>query len=201
MAPRTYALGKRAAQVAQTRERILDAAAVLFREQGIRTTSMQEVARHADVAPATVLNHFPTPELLIEGVLGRVAETLHVPSSRIFQGAYTVEERLRRLVPAMFEFYDRSNQWFAMYQRERNTVQAIRAAEERFWEAIHTLYAEALGPVMMDERMGPAAFGLTNPGTLGALSAAGMSVGQASGLVTDLLLHLLEQQPERGGRI
>ena len=99
MAPRTYTLGKRAAQVAQTRDRILDPAAALFREQGIRATSMQEVARRADVAPATVLNHFPTPDLLTEAVLAHIAETLHVPSSRIFQGAFTVEERLRRLVP------------------------------------------------------------------------------------------------------
>ena len=128
MAPRTYTLGKRAAQVAQTRDRILDPAAALFREQGIRATSMQEVARRADVAPATVLNHFPTPDLLTEAVLAHIAETLHVPSSRIFQGAFTVEERLGRLVPETFKFYDRSNQWFAMYQRERNIVQAIRAA-------------------------------------------------------------------------
>src|SRR5262245_57325027 len=119
MAPRPYALGKRALQAAQTRERIVEAAMALYQKQSIRETSMHDIARKADVAPATVLNHFRTPDDLAAATLRRILETLRLPTSAIFQGARTTEQRARRLVGEMFEFYDRSNTWFEMYQRDR----------------------------------------------------------------------------------
>ncbi|WP_181773762.1 TetR/AcrR family transcriptional regulator [Amycolatopsis pittospori] len=45
------------------RERILDAARVLFATEGLDVT-MREVARSADVGPATLYRHFPTKEIL-----------------------------------------------------------------------------------------------------------------------------------------
>ena len=53
--PRAYRLGKRATQKDSTRGRIVQAAIDLYTERGISQTSMQQVARRADVAPATVL--------------------------------------------------------------------------------------------------------------------------------------------------
>jgi AcrR family transcriptional regulator len=199
MSPRKYLIGKRAALLARTRDRIVSSAMSLYERQGIQATSMRDVARLADVAPATVLNHFATPEQLTEAVLARITETLKVPSSKIFRGAHTPAERLQRLVPAMFEFYDRSERWFDMYQRERFAVPAIQTAERRFWESVHELYAEALGPLLMDEEVGPATFGLTNPGTLGSLRMAGLSLEQAGALMTDLLMYLVERRSRPSG--
>src|SRR5215470_642623 len=46
------------------RARILDAARVVFGEEGL-SAPVREVARHADVGPATLYRHFPTKRSLI----------------------------------------------------------------------------------------------------------------------------------------
>jgi AcrR family transcriptional regulator len=56
---------------AANRERILDTARQLFAEQGLET-SMDEIARTADVGPATLYRRFPTKEALLDAVLGDV---------------------------------------------------------------------------------------------------------------------------------
>src|SRR3954468_11300212 len=47
---------------AQTRQLIADTARRLFAERGFEAVTVNEVARAADVAPATVFNYFPTKE-------------------------------------------------------------------------------------------------------------------------------------------
>ncbi|WP_206306131.1 TetR/AcrR family transcriptional regulator [Streptomyces humi] len=46
------------------RGRILDAARTVFGEAGL-SAPMREVARHADVGPATLYRHFPTKQVLV----------------------------------------------------------------------------------------------------------------------------------------
>lgn len=193
MAPRDYSLGKRAVQVANTRERILEAAMSLYRDQGIRATSMHDVARRADVVPATVLNHFATADELAETVLQRILGALRVPTPEIFSGVRSSEERIRRLVWEMFAFYHRSDDWYVMYQREVNEVPAIKVAEGRFWESIQALYATALGPLLSHETLGPTVFGLTSPATLGALRASGLTLEQASDVIGRMLAGLIDE--------
>jgi hypothetical protein len=102
-------------------------------------------------------------------------------------------------VPAVFAFYDRSTPWYEVYRRERDDVPAFQAAEEEFWVAFRALFAEALGPLLEDPRIGPATVGLTDPGALGALRSAGMTIEQASELVTGLLLHLIDETQAKDG--
>lgn len=51
------------------RERILDAARAVFATEGL-TVPMREVARRADVGPATLYRHFPTKEALVTEAFG-----------------------------------------------------------------------------------------------------------------------------------
>lgn len=187
MAPRAYSMERRALAVAETRERILDAATAAYRERGIRATSMQEVARRADVAPGTVRNQFATPEALAGAVLERIMRDLEVPDERVFTGARGRRERIGRLVAALFAFYDRSTTWFLPFRPERDSVPALRAGEARFWSDVEALYASALGPLLDDALFRGIAVGLTSPATLGALRDAGLSTGQAIEVVADLL--------------
>lgn len=55
------------ADAQENRDRILDAARTLFSEHGLET-SMREVARHAEVGPATLYRRFPTKQALIDDV-------------------------------------------------------------------------------------------------------------------------------------
>jgi AcrR family transcriptional regulator len=69
MTPRRYQLGKRAAAVAETRARIVEAARAVFSEDGFHRAAVDEVARRADVARATVYYQFGSKLGLVEAVL------------------------------------------------------------------------------------------------------------------------------------
>ena len=70
MSPRPYNLGVRTAAVAETREKVVGAARRLFAEVGFHRVSLDEIARRADVARATVYHQFGSKL----GVLGAVVE-------------------------------------------------------------------------------------------------------------------------------
>ena len=59
------------------RERILDAARALFATEGLDVT-MREVARSADVGPATLYRHFPTKEILATEAFADQMRACHV---------------------------------------------------------------------------------------------------------------------------
>jgi AcrR family transcriptional regulator len=58
----------------RARERILDAATRLFREEGIHATSVDRVIAEADVAPMTVYRHFAGKDELVAATLERWSE-------------------------------------------------------------------------------------------------------------------------------
>ena len=69
MSPRRYTLGARAAGIAETRHRVVAAARALLVEGDFRRVTMDEVARRADVARATVYHQFSSKLGLLEAVV------------------------------------------------------------------------------------------------------------------------------------
>ena len=69
MSPRNYRIGKRAAAVADTRARIVQAARAVFAQDGFHRAAVEEVARRADVARATVYYQFDSKLGLVGAVL------------------------------------------------------------------------------------------------------------------------------------
>ena len=69
MSPRNYRIGKRAAAVADTRARIVEAARAVFAQDGFHRAAVEEVARRADVARATVYYQFDSKLGLVGAVL------------------------------------------------------------------------------------------------------------------------------------
>ena len=69
MSPRPYQLGARAAAVAETRGRVIAAARELFVEGSFYRASMEEIARRADVARATVYHQFGSKLGVFEAVI------------------------------------------------------------------------------------------------------------------------------------
>src|SRR5688500_18486212 len=102
---RPYRLGKRASSVAETKRRILDAATIEYAENGIEATTMQAVARRANVAAGTVLYHFPTPDALAEAAIAAWTEAVHLPGSADIDPTADFNERIHQLVRATFELY------------------------------------------------------------------------------------------------
>ncbi|HWS57088.1 MAG TPA: TetR family transcriptional regulator [Actinotalea sp.] len=186
MAPRAYSMQRRAEQVAQTRDRIVGAAVEVFARRGARGMTMTEVASVADVATATVTNHFATLELLLQAVVDHVMAELEIPNDGIFAGARSASARLRALTAAMYAFYEHTNRWFQLLGAEITDVPVLAKAAADFKRAVQGLYAEALAGVD-DEAVGKAVAGLVHPATYTALRQAGLSVEEATDLVADAL--------------
>lgn len=72
MSPRSYRLGKRADSIQQTRTRILAATRALLARDGYPQLPIDEVARRADVARATVYYQFGSKRGLLEAVVADV---------------------------------------------------------------------------------------------------------------------------------
>ena len=98
--PRPYDLGRRAALKADTRARIVSAALEIYRDRGLAGASNLAIARAADVAPATVRNHFPEPDGLARAVFEAVLAELRIPTSAIFDGHPGLADRVERLARA-----------------------------------------------------------------------------------------------------
>jgi AcrR family transcriptional regulator len=188
MAPRQYSMQRRSEQVAQTRDRVVEAATGLFSERGARGTTMTEVARVADVSPATVLNHFPTPDLLLEAVVEKFLGQLPVPDETIFHGTRSTTARLTALTEAMFAFFNRTERWFTLLGDELAEVPVLARAQKSFWQTMRALYAKALTG-NTDPLLAQATAGLIHPATFSALKSTGMSAKEAARIVAESLVH------------
>lgn len=104
---RPYRLGRRAETSEETRRRLVEATFALHSERGIAETSMKDIAERAGVSVGTVYHHFPTYGDAIAACGAHVAEHEPLPTEQIFDGAATREERVRRLVEALFAHYER----------------------------------------------------------------------------------------------
>jgi len=97
-ADRPAAVGRRERKKREVRERIYAAARRLFTKHGFQATTVDEIARIADVAPATFFNHFQSKQALLDLMTGEVAEALHALSVRHLEAAGPSHERLRGFV-------------------------------------------------------------------------------------------------------
>ena len=179
---------RRTEQVTQTRDRIVEAALRLFSEHGARGTTMTDVARAADVSPATVLNHFATPELLLEAVVEQLLGLVRVPDETVFHGTRSASARITALTSAMFAFFDRTERWFTLLGDELTEVPVLARAQKSFWEAIRGLYAQTLAGTA-DPLLAKTVAGLIHPATFSALKSTGMSVEEAARIVAESLVH------------
>jgi AcrR family transcriptional regulator len=192
--PRSYNLGRRAAPKADTRARIIEAALGVYRERGLAGASNLAVARAADVAPATVRNHFPDPENLARAVFEAMLAELDVPTPAIFEGLDGLRARVERLARELATFYERSQALWGMYEREPELIRVWGGGVERYYEDIDQLMRVALGDLGNDERSAAVVASVIGPPTFFALEARGLTFDEAVALTLDLALPWLEQR-------
>ncbi len=83
------------------RARILKAATELFMTQGYRKTSVDEIARRAEVAKGTVYLHFENKSDLLLHAIALEKQVLFTKLAPILEGTLEEEKRLRFFVGAM----------------------------------------------------------------------------------------------------
>jgi AcrR family transcriptional regulator len=191
LAPRKYSMDKRKAAVEETRQRILEATLALHAEKGIFGTSWQDIAKRADVSVGTVYKHFPSLEELVPAC-GELMYAITRPPSledapRIFAEAYSLEERVGRLVEELFAFYERGASYIETDFQER------RLPEVQEWEAymratIEGLVRETLLPAGPDEGTVRAASALLDFSTFKSFVNRGVPKEEAAKIINEVIL-------------
>lgn len=197
--PRAYTLGKRAVQQADTRRRIIDAAIALYLERGVSSTTMQDVARRADVAPGTVANHFGSREALANEVSITLLSDLRMPTPDMFDGVEGLGDRIHLMLSEMAAFFERVEPWWRASQRESG-VSFWADAERRYYGELDTLIRVALGPLGDDDAV---ALITTVLGrwVLGSLVETGRTTEQAVDLLSEVFTDWLEGRAASDRRV
>lgn len=142
MPPRRYQMASRAVTVAERRSQIVRTAIDLFAANTAASTTMDDVARAAGVAPATVYRQFGD----FDGLALACAETAfniaEIPTPQVaveqFAGLDSLGAKLRRFIEISCECYERAELWLAAERRERHLPAFARTVsrEEAALEAI-----------------------------------------------------------------
>ena len=137
--PRRYTLGKRAGTKDETRARIVAAALRIYGQRGVAAASNLAIARAADVAPATVRNHFSDPQDLANAAFDEVVAQLQPPTPAIFEDGTGIGERVTRLASELAAFYERSEPAWQLYRQEPDLIQAWSGGVDRYYANIDEL--------------------------------------------------------------
>ena len=196
MAPRTYTQDRRAESARRTRERIVDAAAALYEQQGVNQTTLHAIAARADVSRGTILHHFGGTGGVLDAVAERILLTLELPDERIFVGAIDDEARLRAYVRAIIEFFQRSTGWWAVFMTEMDRPE-LKAREAEYYERMAALQAKALGSLAADRDANVVVGSLIHPGTIGGfiwvMEQAGFTPAESVDAIADVVAAYVER--------
>jgi AcrR family transcriptional regulator len=176
--------------MAATRERILRATLQLYRDIGVAATTVPAIAAAADVAPATVRNHFPTPADLAAAAAETLLAELRMPDASIFAGATSLAERMDRLLLEVVDFFERGNEWWQIREADRAAGDQWSAPEVRYYDEMGRLIAAAIAPI--DDPAIVAIVGSLLVQAYFPARSAGRSADEARELVRSLLVPWLE---------
>ena len=95
--------GRRERRKQEIRTRIYEVARDLFTKQGFETTTVDEIAQVADVAPATFFNHFQSKQALLGLMTGEVFEYLHSMTSQHLEREGSPSVKLRAFITSANE--------------------------------------------------------------------------------------------------
>jgi AcrR family transcriptional regulator len=190
--PRPYALGRRAAPKADTRARIVAAALEIYRERGSSGASNLAIARAADVAPATVRNHFPDREDLARAVFATMLAEVRIPTPAIFDGLVGLHDRIERLARELADFYERSQPWWQVYEREPELISVWGGGVDQYYSDVENLMRTALGDLSSDERSLAVVASVIGPPTFFALKGRGLGFEDAVQVTLELALPWLD---------
>src|SRR5215831_11572785 len=129
---RRYRKRQRAAQEAETRERIAAAAVRLHQTVGPSRTTVSAVAKEAGVQRATVYRHFPTEEALFDACTAHYYARNPMPDIEAWASVADPGERLRRALTELYAFFDGAEDMYERTGRDVTLVPAMAKAVGRF---------------------------------------------------------------------
>jgi AcrR family transcriptional regulator len=193
VAPREYRQKQRAQAAEATRRRIIEAAAAVYGERGVTATTFQAIAERADVSRGTVVNHFGTLDSVLEAVLDRAVDELEYPNASHLDGATTLEERIGRFVDVTYRFFDRSTDWWSVFQRDTE-LPAVKDRERAYYEVFGEFMAAAFGSLAGDRVVAAAVRAFVDYPVWNALRESGLTVADSVAVVADALVTVAHKR-------
>ena len=142
-------LGRRERRKIEVRTRIYTVAQDLFTKQGFSETTVDEIARIADVAPATFFNHFHSKQALLGLMTGEVFEYLHAMTLEHLEREGSASEKLRAFISSATEGIAASRgvarDVLLEFMRSDATPNGPHPYLERLFEPFVTLVEEGQG--------------------------------------------------------
>jgi AcrR family transcriptional regulator len=184
-------MSRRAAGVARTRRRIVDATRELHSEQGIAATSWDDIAARAGVGVGTVYRHFPSLDELIPacGEITMRAVALPDPATvpALFEHATEPRERIERLVREAFAIYERGAPELRAIRREAEVHPRIGQDRDQLDASLSALVDTALAPLDAPQQDCALARALVDLNTWEALRDHGLGPSQSVAAISDML--------------
>lgn len=134
MATRKYEQKRRAAQQAETRQRIVEAMVALHREVGPARTTISAIAERAGVERLTVYRHFADEAAMFGACSAHFASEVAPPDPGTWTGVPEPAERLRAALLAFYDYYRRAEDMLAHVHRDAPQLPAL-AAVMAPWDA------------------------------------------------------------------
>jgi AcrR family transcriptional regulator len=185
--------------MSKTRASIVRATVELIRTGGLSAASVPAIAAAADVAPATVRNHFPEqPELLTE-VGDMILEDLALPGAEIFDGLDSTVDRLVRLAHELVAFYGRGQSWWFIFTGDAAMAPAFERSAASYEERFDGLVRAALGGMADDPVAVAMVASVIGPPLHYALISRGLPPDEVVAASLDLLVPWLSARERSGG--
>ena len=188
-------MSKRAAAVAQTRQRIVDATLELHGEQGIAATSWDDIAARAGVGVGTVYRHFRSLDELIPACGEITMQVLALPDPStlpaLFEHATEPAERIERLVREAFAIYERGAPVLRAIRREADVHPRVAQDRDQLEASLSALVDTALGPLDATPQDRAVTRALLDLNTWEALRDQGLGPDQSVAAISDMLTSQL----------
>jgi TetR/AcrR family transcriptional regulator, cholesterol catabolism regulator len=117
-----------AGQPASRRDELLELAATMFAERGLRATTVRDIADSAGILSGSLYHHFASKEEMVDEVLRGFLDWLFERYEQIVATEPNPLERLKGLFMASFEAIEHRHAQVVIYQDEAKRL----AGQERF---------------------------------------------------------------------
>lgn len=174
----------------ERRIRILDAARHLILRQGLRTTTMEAIAREARIAKPTLYAYFPDKEAVFSAIVQTLADDIVTAFDSALDREGEVVTRIAAALTAKYEtigaLLEGSPHAGELYsEHDRTSVPALTAIERSIEEKIAAVLVQAGSPqpLTLTRLLVAAAYGVARK------TASPAEIGPALGVLVERLVR------------
>lgn len=107
------------------RAELLDLAADLFAERGMRATTVRDIADSAGILSGSLYHHFDSKESMVDEILRGFLDDLFGRYREIAAASMSSRDTLEALIIASYEAFDRHHAAVAIYQAEAKNLREV----------------------------------------------------------------------------